>query len=181
VKDLEERIGEVKSTAMVGPRTGSKVADLYATCAPDAVRTAFLLTGDKDLAEDLVQEAFVKILGRFGDLRDPDAFRAYLRRTVVNLTKKHWRRKDVERRFRHRADGATSDSIEMPDVEGREELWQRLQQLPHRQRTALVLRFYEDLTEKQTADALGCSPGAVKSLTQRAMEALRRMEPELKR
>jgi RNA polymerase sigma factor (sigma-70 family) len=69
----------------------------------------------------------------------------------------------------------------MPDVEGREVLWHRLQQLPHRQRAVLVLRFYEDLSERQTAEALGCSPGAVKSLTQRGMEALRRTEPRLER
>jgi DNA-directed RNA polymerase specialized sigma24 family protein len=87
VEDQERRIGEVRATAMVGPRAGNKMAELYATCAPDAVRLAFLLTGDRHLAEDLVHEAFVKMLGRFGDLRNPESFRAYLTRTVVNLTK----------------------------------------------------------------------------------------------
>jgi RNA polymerase sigma-70 factor (sigma-E family) len=181
VKDLEERIGRVKETAVVGPQAESKAASLYAACAPDAVRLAFLLTGDRHLAEDLVQEAFVKILGRFGDLRNPDSFQAYLRRTVVNLTKKHWRRQDVERRFRQRAEGAPEVTTEIPDVESRAVLWDRVQKLPHRQRAVLVLRFYEDLSERQAADALGCSPGAVKSLTQRAMESLRRMEPRLER
>jgi len=61
----------------------------------------------------------------------------------------------------------------MPDVEGREEMWAALQRLPHRQRAVIVLRYYEDLSERQAADVLGCSVGAVKSLTNRAVESLR--------
>jgi RNA polymerase sigma factor (sigma-70 family) len=61
----------------------------------------------------------------------------------------------------------------MPDVAGREDMWRRLRTLPSRQRAALVLRYYEDLSERETADALRCSVAAVKSLTARAMSALR--------
>ena len=84
-------IGAVE-VAERGRTEGGRLAELYRRHAPDAVRLAYLLTGDRVLAEDLVQDAFVKLAGRFRDLRDPDAFAAYLRRTVVNLTNSHWRR-----------------------------------------------------------------------------------------
>src|SRR5437762_7225921 len=83
------------------PSTGvgarGRFAELYVANAPDALRLAYLLTGDRVLAEDLVQEAFVKLAGRFADLRNPSAFPAYLRKTVVNLARTHWRRRRVER------------------------------------------------------------------------------------
>ena len=70
---------------------------LYRTYSPDALRVAYLLTGDRALAEDLMQEAFVRVLGRFRDLRNGDAFWWYLRRTIVNLSNSHYRRLRVER------------------------------------------------------------------------------------
>lgn len=146
----------------------SRLASLYYAHAGGARRLAYLLTGDPDLAEDLTQEAFIKLVGRFGDLRDPEAFGAYLRKTVVNLTRGHFRRLRVERRSRTRP---AADRL--PDVEQPDEVWEMLQRLPPRQKAAVVLRYYEDLSEQQTADALGCSVGAVKSLTNRAMESLR--------
>src|SRR5688500_9280891 len=72
---------------------------LYARHAPDAARLAYLLTGDRALAEDIVQDAFVKMFGRFRDLRHPDAFGAYLRKTVVNLTRSYFRRRGLEHTF----------------------------------------------------------------------------------
>src|SRR6266566_9470783 len=71
---------------------GSRLGTLYGRHAPGAVRLAYLLTGDPALAEDLVQDAFVKLAGRLAHLRDPEAFDAYLRRTVVNLANSHFRR-----------------------------------------------------------------------------------------
>jgi RNA polymerase sigma factor (sigma-70 family) len=71
--------------------------DLYVRHAPAALRLAFFLTGDRELAQDLVQDAFVRIAGRFGHLRTPDAFEAYLRRTIVNLFTSHLRRLRLER------------------------------------------------------------------------------------
>ena len=152
----------------------SGLEELYERHAPAAGRLAYLLTGDRALAEDLVQEAFVRLVGRFRHLRVPDAFEAYLRRTIVNLHTSHLRRRRLERVFleREKASARPADPG-MPDLGAREELWRALQALPSRQRAAVVLRFYEDLSERETADALGSSPAAVKSLVARAMGTLR--------
>jgi RNA polymerase sigma-70 factor (sigma-E family) len=151
-----------------------RLAELYRRHAPAAARLAFLLTGDRTLAEDLVQEAFVRLAGRFVDMRNPDAFEAYLRRTVVNLTNSHFRRLRVERAYLERQRQAPVDARRpFPDLESRDELWQALQLLNVRQRAAIVLRFYEDLSEREIAEVLECPPGTVKSLISRGMDALR--------
>lgn len=151
-----------------------RLGQLYSAHAPDAQRLAYLLTGDRDLAEDLVQEAFVRVARRWGDLRGPDHFGAYLRRTVVNLARGHFRHEKVRRTHLERARAETPiGAVPAPDLGLRDVLWKELQRLPHRQRAALVLRFYEDLSEQQTADALDCSAGAGRALVSRGMEALR--------
>jgi RNA polymerase sigma factor (sigma-70 family) len=71
------------------------LGDLYVRHAPEGIRLAFLLTGDRALAEDLVQEAFARLVGRLRHLRDPGAFGAYLRKTIVNLSTSHFRRRRV--------------------------------------------------------------------------------------
>jgi RNA polymerase sigma-70 factor (sigma-E family) len=165
-------IGAPAQGETVETRTdGGRLGDLYAAHAPDAVRLAYLLTGDRALAEDLVHEAFVRLFGRFRDIRNPDAFGAYLRTTVVNLARSHFRRKRVERAYLDRERRAPDP--EPVDPGGREEMWQALQVLRPRQRAAIVLRYYEDLTEAQTAEVLGCAVGTVKSLVSRGIEQLR--------
>jgi RNA polymerase sigma-70 factor (sigma-E family) len=156
---------------------GSRVGELYQRHADAAVRLAYLLTGDRATAEDLVQDAFVRLAGRLVHLRDPGAFDAYLRRTVVNLSNSHFRRKRVERMYLERARAAVEpDTARWParSVEDREELWEALGRLPQRQRAAIVLRFYEDLSEAQVAEILKCRPGTVKSLVSRGLETLRK-------
>jgi RNA polymerase sigma-70 factor (sigma-E family) len=154
--------------------TQGRLAELYRRHAPAAARLAYLLTGDRTLSEDLVQEAFVRLAGRFVDMRNPDAFEAYLRRTVVNLANSHFRRLRVERAYLERQRQAPSEARKaFPDLESRDELWQALQRLSVRQRAAIVLRFYEDLSEREIAEVLGCPPGTVKSLISRGMDALR--------
>jgi RNA polymerase sigma-70 factor (sigma-E family) len=165
---IEARDGmEVALTSAEGGRLG----ELYAAHAPDAVRLAYLLTGDRALAEDLVHEAFVRLFGRFRDLRNPDAFGAYLRTAVVNLARSHFRRRRVERAYLERE--RQSPSAPPAEIDGREEMWAALQQLRPRQRAAIVLRYYEDLTEAQTAEVLGCAVGTVKSLVSRGIGHLR--------
>lgn len=151
----------------------SRLAELYVRHGPAAQRLAFLLTGDRTQAEDLVQEAFVRVVGRFGHLRVPDAFEAYLRRTIVNLHTSQLRRKRVERAWLERERDAARPETTLPDPSTREELWRAVLALPPRQRGAIVLRFYEDLSEHQTAEVLRCSPAAAKALVARAMETLR--------
>ena len=147
-----------------------ELAEAYGTHAPDAVRLAFLLTGDGELARDLVQDAFVRVAARWPRLNDPEKFRAYLRRTVSNLAKNHFRRRAVERR--HLAAEPVGEHVAEPA--DRDEVFERLWTLPLRQRTAIVLRYYLDLSERETADTMGCSVAAVKSLSARAIQHLRR-------
>ena len=154
-----------------GVERGS-LSELYVAYAPDGIRLAFLLTGDRALAEDLVQDAFVRLVGRLRHLREPDAFWSYLRRTIVNLATSHFRHRKVERAYLERQ--AAAPDIHANDNDELDEAMHRgLLGLPQRQRAAIVLRFYEDLSDVQAAAVLGCSPGTVRSLVSRGMQTLR--------
>jgi RNA polymerase sigma-70 factor (sigma-E family) len=151
-----------------------RLGELYLRRADDAARLAYLLTGDRALAEDIAQDAFVRLAGRLVHLRDPGASDAYLRRTVVNLSRSYFRRKRVERAYLARAEGAFElERSSHPSVEDRDLLWSAMTALSPRQRAAIVLRFYEDLSETQIADVLRCRPGTVKSLLSRGLHLLR--------
>ena len=158
---------------MTEAETGGRLAELYARHAAEAIRLAYVLTGDRLLAEDLVQDAFVRLAGRLVHLRDPHAFDAYLRRTVVNLANSYFRRKRVERAYLRRSTAEPRPVGAAHDADRRDELWQDLQRLPSRQRTAIVLRIYEDLPERRVAEILGCRPGTVRSLVSRGLAELR--------
>lgn len=159
--------------------TGGRLAELYAAHALEATRLAYLLTGDRAVAEDLVQDAFVRLAGRFLDFRDPDGFVHYLRRTVVNLSNSWHRRRRVERAYLEREGAAPKLVPHMPDPAERDALWRRLQKLSPKQRAAIVLRFYEDLSEEQTSEAMDVPRGTVKSLVSRGLEVMRaQMEGE---
>src|SRR5262245_2000513 len=132
------------------------LGELYVRHAPEGIRLAFLLTGDRALAEDLVQEAFARLVGKLRHLRDQDAFAAYLRRTIVNLLTSHFRRRKVERTYLERIASAPVAQTN-PNEELDETMHQALLRLPERQRAAMVLRFYEDLSDVQTGEILRCS------------------------
>lgn len=150
------------------------LSELYARYVPAATRLAFLLTGNRQQAEDLAQEAFVRCTGRFAHLRAQASFDAYLRRSVVNLHTSALRRRRLEREWVRREGARIARTTEtMPDVAGRQDLWRALGALPPRQRAALVLRYYEDLSETDAAKALGCSVPALKSLVARGSAGLR--------
>jgi RNA polymerase sigma-70 factor (sigma-E family) len=151
---------------------GGTLASLYAAHSHDALRLAYLLTGDRGLAEDLVQDAFVRLAGRLLHLRDRDGFRAYLRTTIVNLTRSHFRRRRLELRYTEQR--VPEPVADPPDLSDREEMRRALLTLPIRQRTAVVLRYYEDLSEAQTADLMRVRRAAVRSLVSRGMDTLRR-------
>jgi len=136
--------------------------ELYRREQPDLVRLAVLLVGSTEVAADLVQDCFVRIHPRWAKVDDP---RAYLRRSVVNACHSHHR---GLRRFR-RLDLRPSEPAEL----GARELSDALAALPHRQRAALVLRFYGGLPDADIAVALGCRPGTVASLVHRGLAALR--------
>jgi RNA polymerase sigma-70 factor (sigma-E family) len=149
------------------------LGDLYVRHAPEGIRLAFLLTGDRTLAEDLVQEAFAKLVGRLRHLRDPGAFGAYLRRTIVNLATSHFRHRQVERAYLQRLARAPAAVGTDPNEGLDEAMHEALLSLPQRQCAAIVLRFYEDLSDVQAAEILRCSPGTVRSLVSRGMKTLR--------
>ena len=150
------------------------LARLYEEHAERAFRLAYLLTADRDLAEDLVQDAFVKLIGRFAHLRSADSFDAYLRRTIVTLSYGTFRRRRTERSYLARERGLAQIRIDDPsDIESKDELWAQMLKLAPRQRAALVLRYYEDLSEQQAADVLGCSLRTLKSLVARGIRAMR--------
>jgi RNA polymerase sigma-70 factor (sigma-E family) len=150
----------------------NSLGDLYVRHAPEGIRLAFLITGDRAMAEDLVQEAFSRLVGRLRHLRDPSAFDAYLRRTIVNLSTSHFRHRRVERAYLEREAAAPSREGN-PNEALDEAMHAVLLRLPQRQRAAIILRFYEDLSDVQTAEILRCSAGTVRSLVSRGMKTLR--------
>lgn len=159
---------------VLGVTKRQRFEDLYALHGSEALRLAYALTGSRPEAEDLAQEAFARLLGRFGDLRRPDAFRAYLMRTIVNLSKTHYRRRVLERERQTPGKPAPSDTTRT--VDDRHLLVEALRRLPQRQQTAVVLRYCVDLSEHDTAEILGTSVKAVKSLVARGLATLREQE-----
>jgi RNA polymerase sigma-70 factor (sigma-E family) len=137
---------------------------------PSVVRFCVLLSGRRDVAEDLAQEAFVRLAPKI-DRLEPAAVGPYIRRIAVNLWKNRLRRLALERRHREEA---VPEPIAGPAFEDRDELWTAIVRLSLRQRACLVLRYYEDLSERDTAAVLGCSIGTVKSTTSRAIARLRK-------
>ncbi len=157
------------------------VTQLYLVHYRPLVRLATLLVRDVGHAEELVQDSFVSLHERWSRLRDPDAGSAYLRRSVVNRCRSALRHRGVVERMLGRARPALSTpSAESLAIEAgtHAAVLAAVRALPVRQREALVLRYYADLSEAQTAEAMGVSQGAVKSHTARAWMALRReLEP----
>jgi RNA polymerase sigma-70 factor (sigma-E family) len=171
---LRMRRGAVISTDAESVEPGREgLVELYQRHGPDALRLAYLLTGDRALAEDLVQEAFARMVGRLAHLRDLASFGPYLRRTVVNLSRMHFRRIRVERAYLRSEEQTMYRGQAELDPDLREDLWRAVLALPARQRAAIVLRYYEDLSEQQVADILNCRPGTVKSLVSRGLSVLR--------
>ena len=119
---------------------GTSLEELYARHAPAAVRLSFLMTSDRELSRDIAQDAFIRVAGRFRQLRFPDMFDAYLRKTVVNLCLSHFRHERVERDYLAGRSAETEPVVESPDLGTRDELRRALQRLPVRQRTAIERR-----------------------------------------
>lgn len=151
----------------------TRLRDLYVEFGPEAGRLAYLLVGDADAAQDIAQEAFVRVGSRLSRLKDPHNARFYLRTTVINLCRAHWRRRARELRRREMDSWVPIQEDHGARVDQRTEMIAALQRLPARQRAALVLRFYEDLSEHQTAELLSCPVGTVKSSVSRALQTLR--------
>ncbi len=139
--------------------------DLYRGEYPGMVRLAFVLTGDGDTAEDIVQDAFALLQSKLDSVENPGG---YLRVTVVNLCRNRERRRRRARRVDARpqhTELASLQAMEMADV---------LLGLPYRQRAVLILRYWGDWSEVEIGEALNCRPGTVKSLASRGLARLRK-------
>jgi RNA polymerase sigma-70 factor (sigma-E family) len=149
--------------------------DFVSSRGPALLRTAYLLTGDRHLAEDLMQTALAKTYRHWSRVSSGSP-EAYVRQAMVRENISWWRR-------RRGAEVTVAEVPESPmprdDVDRRLALDSALRQLTPQQRAVLVLRYYADLTERQTADALGCSVGTVKTHAHRALARLREFKPEL--
>jgi RNA polymerase sigma-70 factor (sigma-E family) len=141
-----------------------RLVEVYRAEHEGMVRLAHLLTGSTATAEDVVQDAFLRLHDVIDEVAAPGA---YLRRIVVNLCHSHHRRRGVEDRWRSRQ--ALASPALPPDVD---EMWTLLQELPTRQREVLVLRFYLDLRVADVAAVLGIPVGTVKSAIHRGLAAL---------
>ncbi len=148
--------------------------ELYASSYQSLVRLAYVLTGSIEVSEDLVQDCFVRLHRRYGELESPHH---YAKQAVVNACRSHFRRMGRERDRRpllyvvdsDGGRGGSGATGELHDV---------LLTLPYRQRAAVVLRYYADLSEQEIADVLGCRPGTVGSLVHRGLASLRKvLEP----
>jgi RNA polymerase sigma-70 factor (sigma-E family) len=142
-------------------------------------RTAYALTGDQATAEDLLQRTLVKAFVQWKRVSHAESPDSYVRRMLVNESASGWRARS------RRPEVLTADLPEQPGTTAfdsafatREELWEGVQTLPPRQRAVVVLRYYEDLSEREIAEVLGISNGTVKSLANAAVAKLRnRLQP----
>jgi RNA polymerase sigma-70 factor (sigma-E family) len=152
------------------PGRDELVAVLYLRHRDGLVRLAVGLVGDTHEAEEIVQDAFAGLLSHWRSLRDAESAPAYLRTAVVNAARARWRR----RAMRERAFAALGRTAEVsdPDVTEQSRLLAAVRHLPMRKRACILLRFYADLSEAETASVLGISVGTVKSQTARALTRL---------
>ncbi len=143
------------------------------------LRTAYLISGDRHTAEDLVQTALAKLYLAWDRVEDRGSLDGYVRRVIVNEHNSLWRR--PFKRREHATDQLPERAAAAgPRAGGRDEdLWALVQTLPRKQRAAVVLRYYEELSEAETAEVLGVSVGTVKSQTSRALAALRSRSGDL--
>lgn len=139
------------------------LVELYRERHSAMLRLAYLMTGDRSAAEELVHDAFVNVHRNWGRATNPPA---YLRTAVLNACRSWWRRRALEL---HRRPTPPEDSGLVAD-----EMWDALQVLPERQRAAIVLRFYEDLPDAEIASALGCREATVRTSIHRGLRRLRK-------
>ncbi len=171
----------VDTTRTGACRASDQVTVLYQTHGMDLVRIAAVMLGSRAAAEDAVHDAFCGLVRTWDRLADPANALAYLRSAVLNQCRTELRRRiRLERRADRTHRPLDPDSPEQAAILGEEhrEVLAALASLPHRQREALVLRYFLDLPEAEIAAAMGISPGTVKSTTSRATAALGRLLKE---
>ncbi|MFI5929332.1 SigE family RNA polymerase sigma factor [Micromonospora sp. NPDC051543] len=140
------------------------------------VRLARLLTGDEHRAEDLVQDVLARAYARWGRISRTDQPDAYVRRMLVNAHHSWWRRRSSREVSVAAVLDRAGDVDEAAGVAERDALWRLVSDLPARQRTVIVLRYYEDLDDAAIAGILACSTGTVRTHAKRALTTLRRRQ-----
>lgn len=153
-----------------GARHDGDFTEFVQASWPGLYRTAYLLLGDRGLAEDLAQTALAKTYAAWSRIDDRAAAPAYARRTLVNTASSWFRKKGWRNEL---PTSSMPEAAYAVDPSTRPAVIDALGQLPPRQRAVVVLRYYEDLSVAETADALGCSTGTVKSQTYEAFAKLR--------
>jgi RNA polymerase sigma-70 factor (sigma-E family) len=137
------------------------------------VRTAYLLTGDRHLAEDVAQSALAKAYRSWSRVMRSDNPDAYVRRILVNCDRDRFRKRRVAEHLTDMPPDVAAESDDMARADQRALLAAALAGLPRRQRAVVVLRYWEDLSETEVAQTLGCSTGTVKSQAAKALSKLR--------
>lgn len=154
--------------------------EFFAARRSDLTRTAFFLTGDDGAAEDLLQEAMVKTAAKWHRIHPDGNPDAYVRQVMLNLVRSRWRRRQKITEY---ATEEVPERFAEHDVESsvlaKSALGRALRTLTARQRATLYFRYYEDLSEVETARILGCSTGTVKSQSHAALAKLRASAPHL--
>jgi RNA polymerase sigma factor (sigma-70 family) len=150
-----------------------KVEVLYRLHGSENRSLAYAMTGNLGIAEEIVQEAFVRLFATFQNRKEPEALERYLHATVINLARSHYRRKQIERSFLEKQKQLPNNEQFVELSTELDELWSEVRRLPIRQRAAVFLKFHLSLSEREIAETLKCSEGAAKSLVFRAMKTLK--------
>ncbi|MBV9098595.1 MAG: SigE family RNA polymerase sigma factor [Frankiaceae bacterium] len=157
----------------MSPEDEAAFRDFAAAARPRLVRTAYLLCGDPHEAHDLAQVTLMRVHRRWRSIERTDLPQAYARKVLINLAASFWRRRLRAPLVALTAVGEPAGADPADAYGDRAELWDAVRSLPPRTRAILVLRYWEDLSEADTAAALGCSVGSVKSQASRGLERLR--------
>lgn len=170
---MTDALSSSRGAAEGGVSDDAALALLFTTHYSSLVRLASLLLRDPAASEDIVQEAFIKVAARRTTLREQDKALAYVRQTVVNLSRSALRRRLVAAKHAPKPDVDIESAADtaLRNLEG-EKVRAALATLPARQREAVVLRYYGDLSETQIATAMGVSNGAVKAYCSRGLASL---------
>ena len=137
------------------------------------LRTAYLMTGNRADAEDLLQTALAKTYLAWDRINDRDHPEHYVRRVMANARTSRWRRSRGHEEYAVESVPETAGRDDFADLDLHDALWRAMRALPTKQRAVLVLRYYEQLSEAEIAEVLGCSAGTVKSQASRALVKLR--------
>jgi RNA polymerase sigma-70 factor (sigma-E family) len=177
----QDRAGQDRAgAAMATSRSAAKDAEFSAWMAarqPALLRTAYLLTGDHHSAEDLVQTTLAKVYLSWDKVHRREVIDGYARRVLINENNSVWRRAWKKREVSSDVLPDRTGVVDEYDEGQSSALWQFVQTLPRKQRAVVVLRYYEELSEAETAEALGISVGTVKSQASRALATLRNQAP----